>query len=89
MGEPWFGAKDYGIGLSPKSRAGWLSLVVYFFGMAGAPPIARHFEAPRSVIPLVLGALTIAFLALMLISWFSPLLRRYMPQRLLSKYEPF
>jgi hypothetical protein len=67
MGEPWFGAKEYGIGISPKTPAGWISLFVYVAAMATAPRIAHQLAAPHWAIWLVLATLTIAFFALVAI----------------------
>jgi hypothetical protein len=65
MGEPWFSVKTYGIGLSPKSPAGWIALAVYGAAVTAAPPVTAHFGAPRWVTGAAIAALTIGFLVLM------------------------
>ena len=55
MRRPWFGANDYGIGLSPKSPAGWAALAVYVAVMAATPRLVAWFGAPLWV--SVVGAI--------------------------------
>jgi len=61
-----------------------------FLVLSGWFVFGTHLPSETNVIfvaGLVLVLLIVAGLAGM--RWFSPLLRRFMPQRLLSKYEPF
>jgi hypothetical protein len=67
MGEPWFGPKAYGIGLSPKTPAGWISVAAYMAAMAAARLIGRQVSAPRWAAWLAPSTLTLAFLALVLV----------------------
>ena len=67
MGEPWFGAKTYGIGIGPKSRAGWLSILVYCSLMTAVLLTERFLHQPSWTVTIILGLLTIAFLALVFI----------------------
>jgi hypothetical protein len=62
MGEPWFGAKTYGIGIGPKSRVGWACVAVYVGLMAAAALAVRFLDWPHWVAPAGLGGLTAAFL---------------------------
>jgi hypothetical protein len=64
MNEPWFGPKTYGIGIGPKSRAGWISVAVYCALMAAAPFAARFLGWPVWAAPVALGLLTVGFLIL-------------------------
>jgi hypothetical protein len=64
MTGPWFGAKEYGIGISPKSSAGWISLGIYALAMVATGPIARHFDAPLWVVWATFAFLTIGLLVL-------------------------
>jgi hypothetical protein len=65
MGEPWFGAKAYGIGIGPKSRAGWIAIVAYLVLMATIPIACRSLTWPDWTIPIALGLLTAGLLLLM------------------------
>jgi hypothetical protein len=64
MGEPWFGAKAYGVGLSPKTPAGWIATLVFVVVMVGAVPVGRLLHAPRWASFVVLALAPAAFLAL-------------------------
>jgi hypothetical protein len=64
MGEPWFGAKDYGIGLSPKTGAGWAALALYVAAMGATTPLARRLAAPHWSIGAAFAILTAAFVVL-------------------------
>ena len=67
MGEPWFGAKAYGVGIGPKSRAGWIAIVAYLVLMATVPVACRSLSWPAWAIPAALGLLTVGFLILMVL----------------------
>jgi hypothetical protein len=62
MAEPWFAAKRYGLGLSPSSTAGWIATAVYVAAMAAVGFTTHALAAPKGVIPVVLGLLTLAFI---------------------------
>lgn len=64
MGEPWFGAKAHGIGIGPKSLAGWLSTAIYLGLMLVTLIAAIFLRWPVWIIPIGLGLFTIAFLTL-------------------------
>jgi hypothetical protein len=66
MGKPWFGAKTYGIGIAPKSPAGWIAVAVFAGAVMAIPPLAAHFAAPAWAPGLAIGALTIGFVILVL-----------------------
>lgn len=40
MGAPRFGAKTYGVGVSPKSPAGWIALGAYVVALMASAPLA-------------------------------------------------
>ena len=67
MGKPWFGSKTYGIGLAPKSPAGWASLAIYALAMIVAGPALKRLAAPAWILWAVLAGLTIVMLALVFI----------------------
>ena len=67
MGEPWFGAKTYGIGLSPKGAAGWISVAVFCALATLAPLAGLALNWPAWTILASLGLLTIAFLVLIVL----------------------
>jgi hypothetical protein len=46
VGKPWFGAKRYGVGLSPCSVEGWLALAVYVVAMAATASAVRALHLP-------------------------------------------
>jgi len=64
MSEPWFGPKAYGIGVSPRSPAGWAAVGVYVVAMAATGPVVRYLAAPTWIIWLSFAVLTVGFLAL-------------------------
>lgn len=62
MGAPWFAAKKYGIGLSPKGPAGWITLGIYVAAVLAAAPVARLVAAPAWLAAAAIGLATLAFL---------------------------
>jgi hypothetical protein len=64
MREPWFGPKSYGIGITPKSPAGWAAVAVYVLAMAATGPVVKFLAAPTWVIWPIIAGLAAAFLAL-------------------------
>ena len=64
MSEPWFGAKRYGIGLGPRSPAGWISTGVYVLLMVSAPIAGRSLNAPIWAVEAAPALLTVGFIAL-------------------------
>lgn len=64
MSSPWFGAKRYGIGLSPKSPAGWFALGACVAAILAVPPVSRRLEAPGWAAAAASILLTLAFLLL-------------------------
>lgn len=64
MGEPWFGTKRYGVGISPRRPAGWIATGLYALAMIAAGPIAIVFAAPNWVLWTAFALLTVGFLGL-------------------------
>ena len=67
MREPWFGVKAYGIGIGPKSRAGWVSVAVYCVLMVAAPLAMHHLYWPAWSLPAAFVFLTLVLLTLMFV----------------------
>ena len=65
MGEPWFGVKEYGFGISPKGTAGWVATVVFVLAMAATPSLVAALHGPHWTIYAGFAALGVIFLALM------------------------
>jgi hypothetical protein len=63
MGKPWFGAKTYGIGVGPKSPAGWTSVVVYCVLML-VTPTAMRSVGPHWAGLAAGGLITVGYLVL-------------------------
>jgi len=64
MSKPWFGAKSYGVGISPKSLEGWLSILAYGVSIGATCILGRRFDAPPWMIGLAVLVLTIALFVL-------------------------
>lgn len=64
MGEPWYGPKAYGYGLSPRNWAGWAALVIYIVLVTAVPLAALRFGAPRWMALAIIAALSLAYLVL-------------------------
>ncbi len=64
MGEPWFGQKAYGFGLSPRSWAGWWALIIFVMVITAVPLIALRLGTPRWIALAIIGGLSVAFLVL-------------------------
>ena len=47
MGEPWFGVKRHGFGLSPRSTAGWIATGVLVAALVATPLIVAALHGPR------------------------------------------
>ena len=67
MKTPWFGAKAYGIGISPTGLAGWLCLLVYVAGMGGAVTLGQQLGLAAWMVGLTMLALTIGLCAVIVI----------------------
>jgi membrane protein YdbS with pleckstrin-like domain len=67
MSEPWFGQKAYGIGLSPRSPAGWAATVVYILALVATVAIVKFFAAPRWAMWAAFAVLSLGFIALTII----------------------
>lgn len=65
MSDPWFGVKAYGIGVGPKSLAGWVSTILYCILMIGVPVAKQALNWPIWMIPIAYALLTIVFFALL------------------------
>lgn len=65
MGEPWFGVKEYGLDIGPKSTAGWVATIVFVLAMATTPSFVAALHDPRWTIYAGFAALGVVFLALM------------------------
>lgn len=50
MSRPWFAQKRYGMGLSPASPAGWITLAIFVVAMALTGPIVEFLHLPVWVI---------------------------------------
>jgi hypothetical protein len=68
MGRPWFGAKTYGIGIGPKRPAAWVAILVYVALMTAAPLAELALRWPIWAIPATFALLTLAFLALVVLT---------------------
>lgn len=66
MSEPWFGPKTYGIGIGPKSRAGWVSVAVYLVLALATPIVGLSLNWPAWVTPIALAIFTVSFLILII-----------------------
>ncbi|MBE7220805.1 MAG: hypothetical protein INR64_20245 [Caulobacteraceae bacterium] len=59
MGEPWFGVKRYGIGIGPRSPAGWAATVLFMVVVVVVPQVVVALHGPpwaTLAIVLALGA---------------------------------
>ncbi len=64
MSKPWFGAKRYGIGLSPTSWEGWASSAGYLVLVIALPLAVAVLGLPRWAGPAADVAITAAFFLL-------------------------
>lgn len=64
MGRPWFGARQYGIGWSPKTWEGWISSALFCGLFVANSVLGRVYGAPYWVTELVGGAILFGFIAL-------------------------
>lgn len=67
MSKPWFGAKTYGIGFSPKSLEGWIATLAYVVVVLAGAAVGRRWGAEPWMVGLGGLGLTIALLALAVI----------------------
>ena len=65
MGKPWFGPKTYGIGIAPKSAAGWIVIAGYVLAMIAVPQLVATFHRPAWAAYVGFAVLTVAALAIM------------------------
>jgi hypothetical protein len=65
MKQPWFGVKRYGIGVGPRSPAGWAAIAVYAVLMLACPWLLGALHAPRGAGLLLALALTFGLIGLM------------------------
>ncbi len=68
MGKPWFGPKTYGIGIGPRSRAGWLAVAVYLLLMIATPIAELSLGLPVWMVPAAFGLFTVVFLTLVVLN---------------------
>ena len=64
MGEPWFGVKRYGLGIGPRSPAGWIATGVFAVVLVAVTNSVALLHGPPMLalgMALLLGA---AFIAL-------------------------
>ncbi len=64
MSKPWFGAKEYGLGISPKSPEGWAVMAIYVALIPTAGVLCRRLDAPSWAFSAVVLALTAGLLVL-------------------------
>jgi len=64
MSKPWFGAKTYGIGFSPKSVEGWIAMLVYVVAVLAVTAVGKQWGVEPWMIVLAGSGLTLGLLAL-------------------------
>jgi hypothetical protein len=67
MGRPWFGARKYGIGIGPKTAAGWVSILIYCVLMTAAPIAELVWRWPVWTVPVASGLFTLALIVLIIL----------------------
>ena len=65
MGQPWFGVKRYGIGVGPRSPAGWAAVGGWAVLVAITNGIIHALHGPPGLDGVATAAWVLALLALM------------------------